>query len=104
MDSDGFLKRRRKSQYDFLEEIEAVTGHLRVRKYDPIPTEMRTVILRPPVQREISQYFFRFSPAVTPESELKTCVKSAGLDITDFARLPTIRWYCLLPIFRDTPA
>jgi hypothetical protein len=60
IDPDGFLERQYRCGYGFLDGMNAVTGHLWIRKYDPVPTETRAVILRHPIDRTISHYFFGF--------------------------------------------
>jgi hypothetical protein len=101
IDPDGFLERYHGGTYDFLMGVEAVTGHLWIRKYDPVKADIRAVILRHPVERTISHYFY-WRKLGRPEQPLRKHLLTAELDIVRFARLPIIRWFYTRQFFRDT--
>jgi len=102
MDPDGFLYRHHNSDYKFLHQKEAVTGHIWIRKYDPIATEIRATILRHPIERAISHYFFWRSPAIKYKHPVRTYMLNMKLDFFQFAQMPTMRWFYSRYLFRNT--
>ncbi len=102
MDPEGFLKRHQHGSYQFLDQKEAVTGHFWIRKYDPIRADLRATILRHPIERAISNYFFWLAPISAGDHPLRSHVIDMKLDFMQFARLPIMRWFYSRHLFRDT--
>ncbi len=102
LDPDGFLERHFRSPYNFLDQKDAVTGHIWIRKYDPVPAEVRATILRDPIERALSHYFFWLSPDVIYRHPVRTYMINNNVDFMQFARFPTMRWLYSRYLFRDT--
>src|SRR5438067_1502893 len=58
LDPDGFLETHYKCDYKHLESRDVVAGHFWIRKYDPVSTDIRATVLRSPIERAISNYFY----------------------------------------------
>ena len=101
IDPDGFLHRVYAGNYEYLDRARAVTGHIWIRKYDKITTALRAVILRHPVDRAISNYFYWLKIG-RPDHPLRSHIISQQLDIVGFCRLPVMRWFYTRHMFRDT--
>jgi len=101
MDPAGFLERHARGGYDFLAGKAAVTGHLWARKYEPVEADIRAAILRHPVGRTVSHYFFWTSSFDFKDHPLRRYVVEEKLDLLGFARLPAIRYFYTRQMFRD---
>jgi hypothetical protein len=101
IDPAGFLERQAREGYGFLAGKAAVTGHIWPRKYEPIEADVRATILRHPVARTISHYFFWTSNFKFKEHPLRQYVVEQQLDLLSFARLPAIRHFYAGQMFRD---
>jgi hypothetical protein len=102
LDPDGFLQRHHDSSYKFLDQKDAVTGHIWIRKYNPVPVEIRATILRHPIERALSHYFFWLSPMIVYRHPVRRYMLSTKAEFMQFARFPTMRWLYSRYLFRDT--
>jgi Sulfotransferase family len=102
LDPDGFLRRHHSGSYEFLKQKDAVIGHFWIRKYDPVQADLRATILRHPIERTLSHYFFWMSPVLLDEHLLRSYVIESKLDVLQFARLPMIKWFYSKRLFRHT--
>jgi len=95
MDPDGFLQRRNRSEYSFLEGKDAITDHFWSSKYDSIRADIRATVLRHPVERAISHYFFWMPPKCTNVHPVRTYMLNTKPSFMQLAGFPTARWfYC----------
>jgi hypothetical protein len=101
MDPDGFLRRFHGGSYEVLDQKEAVAGHFWIRKYEPVKAEIRATIVRHPIDRAISNYFFWLAPVFVGDHPLREHVINMKLDFMQFARLPIMRWFYSRYLFRD---
>lgn len=99
IDPAGFLTRAVLSRPAALTGKVAVVGHFWIRKYDDVDAKVRATILRHPLDRTMSHYFYW----MTRESHgqlLHDHVRQHSLSLIEFARLPTIRWFYTKIFFR----
>lgn len=101
IDPDGYLRRHHEAGYGPLEGKVAVMGHFWVRKYDPVQADIRATILRDPIERALSHYYYWLAFAQTQSPVLRYVVDNK-LTFEEFARLPLIRWTYTRVFFRDT--
>ena len=100
LDPDGLLERWCNQWPNGVVRGRAITGHLWIRKYDHAMIRLRATVLRHPVQRLISHYFFWLSPVSLPEHPLRSYALKHQLDIVQFAQLPIIRMFYADHLFR----
>ena len=101
IDPDGLLERYHNGGYKFLTGKSVVLGHLWIRKYDPIKSDIRATILREPIERAISNYFYWLAFPDTDSPALRYVVDNK-LDFLSYARLPIVRNVYRNVFFRDT--
>jgi len=92
LDPDGFFGRAYASLPGLLLGKRAVHGHFHPRKYQPLEVGFRTAIIREPVARMISHYFYWKTLPPQPHQLYKYFVEQ-DLTIEEFARLPFIRYF-----------
>jgi hypothetical protein len=86
LDPHGFLERARGRKDAALSGKAAVFGHFWIKKYDDVAADRRVVILREPIARAISHYFYWKSVAF--DHPLRKYVIANDLSFLQFARLP----------------
>ena len=101
IDPDGFLARSALSRRAHLTGKAAVVGHFWIRKYDDVAADVRATILRDPLDRTMSHYFYWMKRDGHGQL-LHDHVRQHNLSLMEFARLPTIRWFYTKIFFRDT--
>ena len=101
IDPDGLLERYHNGAYEFLTGKTVVMGHLWIRKYDPIKSNIRATILREPIERAVSNYFYWLAFPDTKSLVLRYVVDNK-LDFLSYARLPIVRNVYTNIFFRDT--
>src|SRR5438309_1400119 len=89
IDPDGLLQRYHNGAYEFLTGKTVVMGHLWIRKYDPIKSDIRATILREPIERAISNYFYWLAFPDTNTVVLRYVVDNK-LDFLSYALLPSV--------------
>lgn len=100
LDPDGFFERVRTSGYPELAGRSAVHGHFHLDKYRYLTDPCRRVtILRHPVDRTVSNYFFWLQLARTGHT-LQDYVLDRRLSLIQFARLPIMRYFYERVMFR----
>ena len=106
MDPEGFLEYHRASAFGHLAGKAAVIGHLWIRKYDGVDARVRAVVLRDPIVRAFSNYWYWIAAdGVVPPvriNPLRRYMIDNGLTFEQFARTPVIRWFYTRQYFRDT--
>jgi hypothetical protein len=100
IDPAGFLARSALSRYADLTGKAAVVGHFWIRKYDDVAADLRATILRDPLDRTMSHYFYWMKREGHGQL-LHDHVRQHNLSLVEFARLPTIRWFYTQTFFRD---
>jgi hypothetical protein len=88
IDPHGFLDRCRQQNALTLTNKAAVIGHFWIAKYEGVAADVRATILREPISRAISQFFFW--PAQNADNALHQYVISNRLTFIEFARIPRI--------------
>lgn len=101
MDPDGFLSRHHNGPLPFLAGRKAIFGHFWIRKYDNLRADLVATILREPIDRAISNYFFWIAPRDVPPHPLRDYVVNQELSFLEFARLPIMRWFYTRHMFRS---
>lgn len=70
-----------------------IHGHFNVRKYDGFKNAMRVTILRHPVKRLISHYFFwKSKPSANNTNLIRKRVYEKKISFTEFSKTPSLRW------------
>jgi predicted nucleic acid-binding Zn-ribbon protein len=82
-----YLRSVRARGYDHLGGKLVVTGHFWIRKYDPIQAEVRATILREPIERAISHYYYWLAFPKGNNPILRYVVDNK-LSFEEFARMP----------------
>ena len=88
IDPHGFLDRCRDQNALSLLNKAAVIGHFWIAKYEGVAADIRATILRDPITRAISQFFFW--PAQNADNALHQYVISNRLSFIEFARIPRV--------------
>jgi hypothetical protein len=88
LDPLGFLERVRNRNEAVLSGKAAIFGHFWIKKYDNVAADRRAIILREPISRAISHYFFWKSAAF--DHPLQKYVIANGPSFLQFARLPRV--------------
>jgi len=88
IDPYGFLDRCRQQNALTLANKAAVIGHFWIAKYEEVAADIRATILRDPITRAISQFFFW--PAQNADNALHQYVISNRLSFIEFARIPRV--------------
>ncbi|MDC7787411.1 sulfotransferase family 2 domain-containing protein [Rhodoplanes sp. TEM] len=80
--------------------VRAVHGHFWIRKYDHVLAARRITVLRHPLARTLSHYYFWLE---TPPHghALHDRVLGERMTLLDFAALPQMRWFYRDHFFRD---
>src|SRR6516164_2469202 len=99
IDSYGFLDRCRQQIALTLANKTAVIGHFWIAKYEGVDADVRATILRDPITRAISQFFFW--PAQNSNNALHQYVISNRLTFVEFARIPRVNSLYTSIYFRD---
>jgi hypothetical protein len=99
IDPYGFLDRRRQQNALTLANKAAVIGHFWIAKYEGVGADVRATILRDPITRPISQFFFW--PAQNANNALHQYVISNRLTFMEFARIPRVNSFYTSIYFRD---
>jgi hypothetical protein len=100
IDPDGYLRRHHQSGYAYLVGKKAITGHFWIRKFDPIRADIRGTILRDPIKRAISNYYYWLSFPASNNIVLRYVVDNK-LSFEEYARLPVVRGVYRKVFFRD---
>jgi hypothetical protein len=95
----GFLGRCRQQNALVLRNKAAVFGHFWIAKYEGVAADVRATILRDPITRAISQFFFW--PAQNANNALHQYVISNHLTFIEFARIPRVNSFYTSLYFRD---
>jgi hypothetical protein len=88
IDPYGFLDRCRQQNALTLANKAAVIGHFWIAKYEGVAADIRATILRDPITRAISQFFFW--PAHNANNALHQYVISNRLSFIEFSRIPRV--------------
>ena len=99
IDPYGFLDRCRQQNAVTLANKAAVIGHFWIAKYQGVGADVRATILRDPITRAISQFFFW--PAQNSNNALHQYVISNRLTFIEFARIPRVNSFYTSVYFRD---
>jgi Sulfotransferase family len=99
IDPQGFLDRCRQQNALTLANKAVVIGHFWIAKYDGVAADLRATILRDPITRAISQFFFW--PAQNTNNALHQYVISNHLTFMEFARIPRVNSLYTSIYFRD---
>ena len=99
IDPYGFLGRCRQQNVLTLANKAAVVGHFWIAKYDGVAADIRATILRDPITRAISQFFFW--PLQNTNNSLHQYVISNRLTFIEFARIPRVNSLYTSIYFRD---
>ena len=99
IDPYGFLDRCRQQNAVTLANKAAVIGHFWIAKYQGVGADVRATILRDPITRAISQFFFW--PAQNSNNALNQYVISNRLTFIEFARIPRVNSFYTSVYFRD---
>jgi hypothetical protein len=99
IDPHGFLDRCRDQNALSLVNKAAVIGHFWIAKYEGVAADVRATILRDPISRAISQFFFW--PAQNADNALHQYVLSNRLTFIEFARIPRINSLYTCIYFRN---
>jgi Sulfotransferase family len=100
IDPVGFLARSALSRHADLTGKAAVVGHFWIRKYDGVAADVRATVLRDPLERTMSHYFYWMKREGHGQL-LHDHVRQHNLSLMEFASLPTIRWFYTQIFFRD---
>jgi hypothetical protein len=99
LDPYGFIERCREQNALTLADKAAVIGHFWIAKYEGVVADVRATILRDPITRAISQFFFW--PAQNANNALHQYVISNRLTFKEFARIPRVNSLYTSIYFRD---
>jgi hypothetical protein len=99
IDPYGFLGRcRRQNALNLADKI-AVVGHFWIAKYEGVAADVRATILRDPITRAISQFFFwRVINTINP---LHKYIIENHLTFIQYARIPRVNSLYTSVYFRD---
>jgi hypothetical protein len=100
IDPEGFLERAARARAAELAGKAAVVGHFWIRKYDSVGADVRATILREPLARAMSHYFYWMKRTEHGQA-LHDYVMQHKLTFLDFVRLPAIRYFYTRTFFRD---
>jgi hypothetical protein len=100
LDPDGLLEEWHGQLPGLAARSRAITGHLWIRKYDRAKARLRATVLKHPIDRLISHYFFWLSDVHLPEHPLRSYAIKHRLGIVQFARLPIMRRFYVDHLFR----
>lgn len=100
LDPIGFRERALASGYEELDRYDVVHGHLWPAKYDGISNATRITVLRHPLPRTISHYFF-WRDYRRHGHVLHDYMLDHDLTLVEFARLPMISGFYRDVFFRD---
>jgi len=100
IDPCGFLDRCRRNHALALPNKAAVIGHFWISKYEGVAAEIRATILREPIARAISQFFF-WPATRNANNALHQYVLANRLSFAEFARIPRINALYTSVYFRD---
>lgn len=101
IDPVGFYIRHNCGDYSCLEGKDAVIGHFWIKKYDAIHADLCASVLREPISRAISHYYY-WQAAPSSEHPVQQYVLRNRPDFLSFVRMPMIRWFYTKVFFRDT--
>lgn len=101
LDPDGWLKRQQNLLPQHLLGKRAVHGHFHHRKYKAITSKYRTAVIREPVTRLLSHYFY-WQSMPRGSNTLHRYVLDNQLSLDDFARLPMVRYFYTRVYFCET--
>jgi hypothetical protein len=101
IDPYGFLDRCRQQNALTLANKAAVIGHFWIAKYEGVAADIRATILRDPITRAISQFFFWSAQNSNNAHALRQYVISNRLTFIDFARIPRANSLYTSVYFRD---
>jgi hypothetical protein len=90
IDPDGYLRQRQAKLANELAGRRVVVGHLWFKKYERAHLRFVATVLRNPIERAISHYFFWLSTC-WPSHPVHAYVLAQSLSFRQFARLPMIR-------------
>ncbi len=99
LDPYGFLEQAQHRNETTLSGKAAVFGHFWIKKYDDVGADRRAVILREPISRAVSHYFYWQSVAF--DHPLRNYVIANDLSFLQFARLPRVNSLYTRIYFRD---
>jgi hypothetical protein len=99
LDPYGFIERCREQNELTLAGKAAVVGHFWIAKYEGVAADVRATILRDPITRAISQFFFW--PVQNTNNPLHQYVISNRLTFIQFARIPRVNSLYTSIYFRD---
>lgn len=99
IDPSGFLDRCRQQNALTLANKTAVVGHFWIAKYEGVAADIRATILRDPITRAISQFFFW--PVQNANNALHQYVITNRLTFIEFARIPRVNSFYTSVYFRD---
>jgi hypothetical protein len=100
LDPIGFLERSRSEAAAQIADKDAVIGHFWIKKYDSVPAKLRATMLREPISRAISHYFYWLSRG--PHGQLlHDYVREKRLGFIEFVRLPVITAFYTKTFFRE---
>jgi len=88
IDPYGFPSRCRQQNAAILANKAVIVGHFWIAKYERVAADVRATILRDPITRAISQYFFW--PVQNSNNTLRQYVVSYRLTFIEFARIPRV--------------
>lgn len=92
LDPEGFLRRTQASLPTQLQGKRAVHGHFHAKKYQGLKIGFRTAIIREPVARLVSHYYY-WKIHHRADHQLHNYFLDQHLDLEDFARLPFVRYF-----------
>ena len=99
IDPYGFLSRCRQQNAAILANKAAIVGHFWIAKCERVAADVRATILRDPITRAISQFFFW--PVQNSNNTLRQYVISNRLTFIEFARIPRVNSPHTSIYFRD---
>jgi len=86
----NYFSRFHAGSYDFLNGKRLVHGHFHISKYKALAPATRIVVLREPVERLISHYFF-WKHHPRKNHPLHDYMLDANLSLEEFAEIPSVR-------------
>ena len=92
LDPEGFIRRTQASLPTMLLGKRAVHGHFHPRKYQSVKIGFRTAIIREPIARLLSHYYY-WKTSPREGHHLHDYFLAHNLDLESFARLPFIRYF-----------
>jgi hypothetical protein len=103
VDPVGFERAVASCPLEHLDGVRAITGHFWIRKYDRLKAKCRATILRDPIERAISNYFYWLvvDPKFRAINPIIGLMNDPGLTFMEFARVPFINRFYTRCLFRD---